>query len=203
MLSCNAAYLRARYNVPLTARGGGTSQAGQCIGPGVVLDFSRYFDQVLEINAAEKWARVEPGVVLDDLNQQVKSLGLQFAPDISTANRATIGGMVANNSSGTHSIIHGKTIDHVLELKVLLADGSVIDARPLTETEQAAKCAQQDQEGAGYRVLLRLATEHADEIERRYPKILRRVGGYNLDCFVSGQGQRAPREWDPRTACWG
>src|SRR6202041_722531 len=133
---------------------------------------------------AEKWVRVEPGCVLDDLNQQLKTHKLQFAPDISTANRATIGGMIANNSSGTHSILHGKTIDHVLELKVLLADGSVIDARPLTETELAAKCAQQDQEGAGYRAILRLAAEHAHEIERRYPKILRRVGGYNLDCFT-------------------
>jgi FAD/FMN-containing dehydrogenase/Fe-S oxidoreductase len=175
----------ARAGVPITARGGGTSQAGQSIGPGVILDFSKYCNRVIEINAAEKWVRVEPGCVLDDLNQQVKPLGLQFAPDISTANRATIGGMVANNSSGTHSIIHGKTIDHVLELTVLLADGSVIDARALTETELAAKCAQQDQEGAGYRVLLRLAADHADEIERRYPKILRRVGGYNLDAFAA------------------
>jgi FAD/FMN-containing dehydrogenase/Fe-S oxidoreductase len=175
----------ARAGVPITARGGGTSQAGQSIGPGVILDFSKYCNRVLEINAAEKWVRVEPGCVLDDLNQQVKPLGLQFAPDISTANRATIGGMIANNSSGTHSIIHGKTIDHVLELKVLLADGSAIDARPLTEAKLASKCAQQDQEGAGYRAILRLAAEHADEIERRYPKILRRVGGYNLDAFAA------------------
>src|SRR5207253_1336308 len=109
--------------------GGGTSQAGQSVGPGVILDFSKYLHRVLEVNGAEKWVRVEPGCVLDDLNQNVKPLGLQFAPDISTANRATIGGMVANNSSGTHSIIHGKTIDHVLELKVLLADGSIIHAR--------------------------------------------------------------------------
>jgi FAD/FMN-containing dehydrogenase/Fe-S oxidoreductase len=174
----------ARFGVPITARGGGTSQAGQSIGPGVILDFSKYCNRILEINAAEKWARVEPGCVLDDLNQQVKPLGLQFAPDISTANRATIGGMIANNSSGTHSIIHGKTGDHVRELKVLLADGSVIDTGPLKEAELAAKCARHDLEGAGYRALLRLATEHADEIERRYPKILRRVGGYNLDGFV-------------------
>src|SRR5207247_1050022 len=89
----------------------------------------------------------------------------------STANRATIGGMVANNSSGTHSIIHGKTIDHVLELKVLLADGTVID----TANETAH---------AGFRVVRQLAAAHADEIERRYPKILRRVGGYNLDAFA-------------------
>ena len=173
-----------RFGVPITARGGGTSQAGQCIGPGVVLDFSKYFDQVLEINAEEKWARVEPGVVLDDLNRQVKPLGLQFAPDISTSNRATIGGMVANNSSGTHSVIHGKTIDHVLGLKVALADGSIITTGPLSEAELDERCRQADLEGACYRTVRRLAQEHADEIQRRFPKILRRVGGYNLDRFV-------------------
>src|SRR5579884_4299691 len=92
-----------RLGVPLTARGGGTSQAGQCIGPGVILDCSKHFHDVLEINAAERWARVRPGCVLDDLNAAAKPHGLHFAPDISTSNRATIGGMVANNSSGTHS----------------------------------------------------------------------------------------------------
>jgi FAD/FMN-containing dehydrogenase/Fe-S oxidoreductase len=169
------------FRVPLTARGGGTSQAGQPIGPGVILDCSKYLNQVLEINAAERWARVQPGCVLDDLNLAVKPLGLQFAPDISTSNRATLGGMIANNSSGTHSVIHGKTVDHVLELKVLLSDGSVVELRPLAGAELEAKCARADREGECYRLVRRLAAVHADEIERRYPKILRRVGGYNLD----------------------
>jgi FAD/FMN-containing dehydrogenase/Fe-S oxidoreductase len=175
----------ARHGVPLTARGGGTSQAGQCIGPGVVIDFSKHFDQIIEVNAEEKWARVEPGVVLDDLNRRVKPLGLQFAPDISTSNRATIGGMVANNSSGTHSVIHGKTIDHVLGLRVALSDGSIVTTGPLSEAEVAERCRQADLEGTCYRTVRRLAELHAGEIERRFPKILRRVGGYNLDRFVS------------------
>ncbi len=188
----------ARFRVPLTARGGGTSQAGQAIGPGVVLDCSKHFNRVLEVNEAERWAHAEPGVVLDDLNAEVKRFGLQFAPDVSTSNRATVGGMVANNSSGTHSLIHGKTIDHVLELRVLLADGSVLHARPLTDAEVDAKCGQKDPEGECYRTIRRLAAEHAEEIERRYPKILRRVGGYNLDhfrrdklpaCPLSAEGQ--------------
>ncbi|MCI0642493.1 MAG: FAD-binding protein [Gemmataceae bacterium] len=174
----------ARFGVPLTARGGGTSQAGQSIGPGVILDFSKYLSRILEVNEAERWARVEPGCVLDDLNQEVKRFGLHFAPDISTANRATIGGMIANNSSGTHSIVYGKTVDHVLELTVLLADGSVVLMRPLNEAELEAKCRQQDLEGDCYRVIRRLAAEHAGEIDRRFPKILRRVGGYNLDLFI-------------------
>ena len=113
-----------RFGVPITARGGGTSQAGQSIGPGVILDCSKHFDRVLEINAEERWARVEPGCVLDDLNRALKPHSLQFAPDISTSNRATIGGMIANNSSGARSVFYGKTIDHVLELKVVLADGT-------------------------------------------------------------------------------
>jgi FAD/FMN-containing dehydrogenase/Fe-S oxidoreductase len=173
--------------VPLTARGGGTSQAGQCIGPGIILDCSKYFNEVLEINAAERWVRVRPGCVLDDLNLKVKPHGLQFAPDISTASRATIGGMIANNSSGTHSIIHGKTIDHVLELRVVLANGSIIHARPLKAAELDALSNRQDREGECYRIVRRLSSKHAAEIDRRYPKILRRVGGYNLDQFVGSE----------------
>src|SRR6202041_3342890 len=106
---------------------------------------------------AEKWVRVEPGCVLDDLNQQLKTHKLQFAPDISTASRATIGGMIANNSSGTHSIIHGKTIDHVLELRVVLADGSVVHAHEVSAEEWHALSLRQTLEGACYRVVRRLA----------------------------------------------
>jgi FAD/FMN-containing dehydrogenase/Fe-S oxidoreductase len=175
----------ARVRVPLTARGGGTSQAGQAIGPGVVLDCSKYFNEILEIDAVERWARVRPGCVLDDLNLAARPHGFQFAPDISTSNRATIGGMIANNASGTHSLIHGKTIDHVQGLKVALADGSVIDVGPLDEADLAKKYAQPDLEGECYRTVRRLVAAHADEIKRRYPRILRRVGGYNLDAFVN------------------
>jgi FAD/FMN-containing dehydrogenase/Fe-S oxidoreductase len=170
-----------RFRVPLTARGGGTSQAGQAIGPGVVLDCSKYFNTMLEINAEEQWVRVQPGCVLDDLNAEVRPFGLQFAPDVSTSNRATIGGMIANNSSGSRSILYGKTVDHVLELKVALADGSVVHLHTLTGIELEAKCRLCTLEGECYRAIRRLAADHGAEIERRYPKILRRVGGYNLD----------------------
>ncbi|HXG12237.1 MAG TPA: FAD-linked oxidase C-terminal domain-containing protein [Gemmataceae bacterium] len=187
----------ARFGVPITARGGGTSQAGQAIGPGIVLDCSKYLNRVLEVNAAERWVRVQPGCVLDDLNLHLKPLGLQFAPDISTSNRATIGGMLANNSSGTHSLIHGKTIDHVLEIRALLSDGSVVHCGPLSAAALEAKCAQGDREGECYRVVRRLAAEHADEIERRYPKLLRRVGGYNLDRFTPSGFNREPPHPQP------
>jgi FAD/FMN-containing dehydrogenase/Fe-S oxidoreductase len=173
-----------QFRVPITARGGGTSQAGQSIGAGVILDCSKHFDRVLEINPDERWARVEPGCVLDDLNRALEAHRLMFAPDVSTSNRATIGGMIANNSCGARSVLYGKTIDHVLELRTALSDGSLIHLKPLTEPELEAKCALEDQEGACYRTTQRLAAEHAKEIDRRFPKILRRVGGYNLDEFV-------------------
>jgi FAD/FMN-containing dehydrogenase/Fe-S oxidoreductase len=174
----------ARSGVPITARGGGTSQAGQSIGPGVILDCSRHLDRILEIDPDGRWARVEPGCVLDELNRALKPLGLLFAPDISTSNRATIGGMIANNSSGARSVLYGKTIDHVLGLKVVLSDGSVVDLGPLSESEVDAKGAQENLEGVCYRTVRRLAAEHAEEIVRRFPRILRRVGGYNLDAFL-------------------
>lgn len=180
----------SQFGVPVTARGGGTSQAGQPIGPGVILDCSRYFNRILEINGQERWARVEPGCVLDDLNRVLRPAQLLFAPDISTSNRATIGGMIANNSSGARSILYGKTIDHVRELKAVLADGSALNARPLSEQELATQCARDDVIGACYRTTQRLAADHAAEIERRFPKILRRVGGYNLDAFVAGGSGR-------------
>jgi FAD/FMN-containing dehydrogenase/Fe-S oxidoreductase len=177
-----------QFRVPITARGGGTSQAGQSIGPGVIVDFSKHCDRILEINPDERWARVEPGCVLDDLNLAVAPYRLLFAPDISTSNRATIGGMIANNSCGARSVLYGKTIDHVLELKAVLADGSFVHLGPLTESELKSKCAQQDLEGGCYRIIRRLASEHAEEVRRRFPKILRRVGGYNLGDFVPNAG---------------
>ena len=176
--------IAARHDVSITARGGGTSQAGQAIGAGLQLDTSKYLNRVLEVNVAERWAWIEPGVVLDELNAQLKTHGLRFAPDISTASRATIGGMIANNSSGARSVLYGKTIDHVLEQHVVLSDGSVAHFRPLDLSELDAACAGATLEAACYRTVRELAAARRDEIDRRFPKVLRRVGGYNLDEFV-------------------
>ena len=140
------------YGVSITARGGGTSQAGQAIGAGVQLDFSKYLNCLLEFDAAGQWVRVEPGIVLDDLNAQLQPHGVHLPLDISTSDRATIGGMIANNSAGTRSVFYGKTLDYVLELTVALSDGSVVTLRPLDAPELAAKCDQEDLEGACYRV---------------------------------------------------
>ncbi|HEY1950756.1 MAG TPA: FAD-linked oxidase C-terminal domain-containing protein [Bryobacteraceae bacterium] len=170
-----------RFRCPITMRGGGTSQAGQSIGFGVQIDTSKYYNRILEVNAEERWVRVEPGVVLDELNAHLQPLGLRFAPDISTASRATIGGMVANNSSGARSVLYGKTIDHVLELTVALPDGSVVEFREIPRSEIPKG---DTLESACYRTVLELAAVHAAEIDRRYPKILRRVSGYNMDEFT-------------------
>jgi FAD/FMN-containing dehydrogenase/Fe-S oxidoreductase len=139
---------------------------------------------VLELNVAERWAWIEPGVVLDELNAPLRTHGLRFAPDISTASRATVGGMIANNSSGARSVLYGKTIDHVLELKVVLADGSLAHFRPLGSAEIDAASAGGGLDAACYRTVRELAGACKEEIERRFPKVLRRVGGYNLDQLV-------------------
>ncbi len=170
--------------LPIVARGGGTSLAGQAVGRAIHLDFTRYMHRLLEVNVAEQWAWVEPGIILDQLNADLAPHNLKFAPDVSPSNRATIGGMIANNSSGMYSLVYGKTIDHVLELKVVLADGSITTFRPLDEAELHARMANTELEGRVYRTVARLAREHADEIAQRYPRVLRRVGGYNLDAFV-------------------
>jgi FAD/FMN-containing dehydrogenase/Fe-S oxidoreductase len=176
--------LARKHGVSITARGGGTSQAGQAVGAGLQLDTSKYFNRVLEVNVEQRWARVEPGIVLDGLNAELRPHGLRFAPDISTASRATVGGMIANNSSGARSVLYGKTIDHVLELEVVLADGTVAHFRPLAADELDRACAGDTLEAAAYRTVRQTAAECAEEIERRFPKVLRRVGGYNLDQFV-------------------
>ncbi|MCC7180668.1 MAG: FAD-binding protein [Acidobacteria bacterium] len=174
----------SRHEVPLTPRGGGTSQAGQAIGAGVVIDTSKYLNRILAIDPDARTARVQPGVVLDELNAALKPHNLRFAPDVSSSSRATIGGMTANNSSGARSVIYGKTIDHVRELEVVLSDGAVERLRPLAPEELEAARQGDGVASRAYRTVPTLAQAHAAEIARRFPKVLRRVGGYNLDAFV-------------------
>jgi FAD/FMN-containing dehydrogenase/Fe-S oxidoreductase len=173
-----------RHRVPLLPRGGGTSLAGQTVGPAIQIDFSKHLNRVIEVNPAEGSAWVEPGIVLDELNAQLAPHGLIFAPDVSPSNRATVGGMIGNNSSGMYSIVYGKTIDHVLALRVVLSDGSVVTFGPLGPAELDEKLRLDTLEGRCYRAVRRLARAHAGEIAQRYPKVMRRVGGYNLDAFI-------------------
>jgi FAD/FMN-containing dehydrogenase/Fe-S oxidoreductase len=176
-----------RLGVSVLSRGGGTSLAGQAVGHSIVLDFSKYMQNVLEVNQEELWCRVQPGLVQDELNAYVRAMGLQFGPDTSTSNRATIGGMIGNNSSGAHSLTYGKTLDHVIELTVLMADGREVVLKDLSPAEVKQKSKADTIEGRAYREVFRLAQQHKPEILARYPKIMRRVSGYNLDEFVKPQ----------------
>jgi FAD/FMN-containing dehydrogenase/Fe-S oxidoreductase len=176
-----------KLNVSVLPRGGGTSLAGQTVGHSIVLDFSKYMQNVLEVNKEELWCCVQPGLVQDELNAYVRGMGLQFGPDTSTSNRATIGGMIGNNSAGAHSLTYGKTLDHVIELTVLLSDGSETVLKDFTPDAVEKKSRVDTIEGRAYREVFRLAQQHKNEILARYPKIMRRVSGYNLDEFIKPQ----------------
>jgi FAD/FMN-containing dehydrogenase/Fe-S oxidoreductase len=168
--------------VTVLARGGGTSQSGQTVNHSVVIDCSKYLNRILDLDVAGRRCVVEPGIVLDDLNRQLKRHGLWFPVDISTASRATIGGMAGNNSCGARSLRYGVTRDNVLSIDAVLADGSAAHFGPI---------------GAGLRDpapdpklrplaedLLAIGLRESDEIAARFPKVQRRVGGYNLDALA-------------------
>ncbi len=165
------------FKVPVLPRGAGTSLAGQTVGDAVVIDMSKYLNRVLEVNPEERWAIVEPGVVQEQFNLHLKPSGFLFGPDTATANRATLGGMMGNNSAGSHSILYGKTIDHVLEMHVILASG---EGRILKETGFDDARRRGGLEGR----IADIVNANRDEIHRRFPAIMRRVSGYNLDEFV-------------------
>ena len=167
--------------VPLLPRGGGTSLAGQTVNHGLVMDFSKYMAEMTELNPEEHWAWVQPGIVQNNLRRQVAPYGLNFGPDPATSNRGTIGGAIGNNSCGAHSVVYGKTLDHVMELEVVLADGSFTTLKPLSPQELEAKFAISSLEGEIYRKAFQIAQRNKDEIDQRFPKISRRVSGYNLD----------------------
>ena len=173
------------FGVSILPRGGGTSLAGQAVGESVVIDFTKYMNRIVEIDVEQRWARVEPGVVRDNLNASLAGSGLHFAPDPATTSRATIGGMVGNNSSGTRSIIYGKTVDHILETKVVLGDREVLEFKNLTPREYAGRSGQENREGKILKGFKQIIDSNREEILRTFPKVMRRVGGYNLDEFVN------------------
>jgi FAD/FMN-containing dehydrogenase/Fe-S oxidoreductase len=171
--------------VAVTPRGGGTSQCGQTINSTLVIDSSKFLNNVIEIDTANRRCVVEPGIVLDELNRRLKSTGLWFPVDISTASRATIGGMVGNNSCGARSLRYGNTRENVISVDALLPDGAAAHFGP------AAPDLSDIPEGSPLRPLardlLKLGAREADEIAARFPKMQRRVGGYNLDALTPGR----------------
>lgn len=176
-----------RFEVPVLPRGGGSSLAGQTVNAALVIDFSRYLDAILEVNPEERWARVEPGLVLDHLNTTLEEHGLTVGPDPASSNRATLGGMLANNATGTHSIRYGNMIHHVRRVKGYLSDGTPFDFGPLDEDGWAEKGEQKGREGEVFRALARLIAEEEDIIRRDTPKHWRRNSGYRLEYLLPGE----------------
>ena len=179
----------ARRNATsLIPRTAGTSLAGQVVGNGIVVDVSRHFTRILEVNATEKWVRVEPGVVRDELNLQLKPFGLFFGPETSTANRAMIGGMVGNNSCGSNSVVYRSTREHLLGAKGLLSDGTEVIFQSLSPDEFHTKCEQDDLEGQIHRSLRMMLSNYDNQVEIRneFPKktVERRNTGYAIDLLL-------------------
>lgn len=166
--------------IKLTPRGGGTGTNGQSLTDGIVVDLSRHMNTILEINVAERWVRVQAGVVKDQLNAALKPHGLFFAPELSTSNRATVGGMINTDASGQGSCTYGKTRDHVLELHSVLLGGERLHSQPLSDSELETACAQSGRIGEVYRTARQIQETQADLIEAIFPKLNRCLTGYDL-----------------------
>jgi FAD/FMN-containing dehydrogenase/Fe-S oxidoreductase len=176
-----------KYGAPVLARGAGTSLAGQCCNVAVVFDFTKYMNRILELDPRQGFARVQPGVVLDTLRNQAEVYKLTFAPDPSTHNRCTIGGMIGNNSCGTHSLLGGKTVDNVEELRILLYDGTQMTVGPTTSDDLDRILREGGRRAEIYTALRAIGDQYADLIRARFPQIPRRVSGYNLDDLLPEQ----------------
>ncbi|MGE8064399.1 D-2-hydroxyglutarate dehydrogenase YdiJ [Pseudomonas sp. NPDC089569] len=166
--------------IKLTARGGGTGTNGQSLTDGIVVDLSRHMNRILEIDPSNRRVRVQAGVVKDQLNAALKPHGLFFAPELSTSNRATIGGMINTDASGQGSCTYGKTRDHVLELHSILLGGEHLHSRPLAQDELERECARDDRVGEVHRVVRGIHSDKADLIEARFPRLNRCLTGYDL-----------------------
>ena len=174
--------LAREAGMPVTARGGGTSQCGQTINSGLVIDTSKYLNKLISLDFEKQTCIVEPGLVLDDLNRALKQHGLWFPVDVSTASRATLGGMAGNNSCGGRSLRYGTMRDNTIALEASLADGSLVQFGPSSRSAARA-----NEEWPGRDLMSRmlaLGAREADEIRARFPKVQRRVGGYNLDALL-------------------
>ena len=181
------------HGAPILGRGGGTSLAGQCCNTGLVIDFSKYMNRILELNPEERWARVEPGVILDDLRQAAEQHHLTFGPDPATHSHCTLGGMIGNNSCGIHAIVAGRTAENVEELDVVTYDGVRLRAGPTGDRELDRRCTAAGREGEIFRALRALRDDHAERIRERFPDIPRRGSGYALEYLLPENGFHVAR----------
>ncbi len=183
--------IASEAGVPILPRGAATSLSGQVVGSAIIIDLSKYLNRIGVVDRDTMTVKVEAGVVLGRLNAHLKPLGLMFAPDVSTADRATIGGMIGNNSAGARSLRFGKTAEHVQALDVVLSDGTQTSFGPLSPAELEAICRREDLIGQAHRAVRDEVAGHEAAIRAKFPRILRRVSGYNLDEFVPGLPVRA------------
>jgi FAD/FMN-containing dehydrogenase/Fe-S oxidoreductase len=179
-----------RFGAPLLSRGGGTSLAGQCCNVAVVLDWSKYLHNIIELNPQERYARIEPGTICDTLRDAAKPHTLTWGPDPATHDHCTFGGMLGNNSCGVHAQMAGKAVDNVLAMDVLLYDGTRLKVGWMNDRELDAKIAAGGREGAVYEQLKSVRDRYAKLIQEKYPRIPRRVSGYNLDQLLPGEDGR-------------
>jgi FAD/FMN-containing dehydrogenase/Fe-S oxidoreductase len=179
-----------KFGAPLLSRGGGTSLAGQCCNVAVVIDWSKYLHNIVELNPQQKYARVQPGTICDTLRNAAKPHTLTWGPDPATHDHCTFGGMLGNNSCGVHAQMAGKAGENVLSMDILLYDGTQMTVGSMDEQQLEAKIAQRGREGSLYAQLKSLRDRYARLIQDRYPRIPRRVSGYNLDHLLPGEDGR-------------
>ena len=177
------------HDIVLSARGGGTGTNGQSLSDGLIVDLSKHMNKILEVNVEEGWARVQSGVVKDQLNKAVASDGLFFAPELSTSNRATIGGMINTDASGQGSVMYGKTRDHVLELQTVLLDGSLIKTHPIDDETLEDIKQGSDYQAHACRIVDTIQKTKQDEIKATFPELNRCLTGYDLAHIRDDNGQ--------------
>src|SRR5579872_1098484 len=181
------------FGAPILSRGGGTSLAGQCCNVAVILDFSKYMAEILEIDPARRVARVQPGVVLDNLRSAAEKHHLTFGPDPATHDRCTLGGMIGNNSCGVHSVMAGKTDDNIEALEVLTYDGLRLKVGETNDDQWAKIMTEGGRRGQIYSSLKALRERYGELVRQKYPNIPRRVSGYNLNYLLPENGSNVAR----------
>jgi FAD/FMN-containing dehydrogenase/Fe-S oxidoreductase len=179
-----AVEIAGKHAVPVLPRGGGSSLAGQAVGHALILDFSRYMDQIIDVNLEEKKVRTQPGITLGRLNQQLASTGLMYGPDPASGDRATMGGILGNNSTGAHSIVYGMTVDHVVTTDIILSDASRVNFDAFDHLSWSERGKRPGLEGLLYRGLEAILERYITPIAVRYPNTSRHVAGYNLNKLI-------------------
>jgi FAD/FMN-containing dehydrogenase/Fe-S oxidoreductase len=193
-----AVEISGRYGIPVLARGSGSSLGGQAIGPALILDCSRYLTKIIDIDPEQRTAIVEPGVILTTLNNSAAAFGLQFGPDPASAERATLGGSLANNATGAHSILYGMAADHLVSAEVVMADGSLAELKCMTLQSAAQEARNQSLVGEFYRTALDIRERHKDAIQKNWPRTWRNASGYPLN-YILPWSPTFPPQWEAQS----